>query len=328
MENLNTGQRFEQFVATIARLRAPGGCPWDREQTHASIARNMLEEAHEAVDAIERNDIANLREELGDVLLQVVFQSQMASEAGEFTLDDVLGDITDKMVRRHPHVFGDEAAFAAAHLSEEQIAMIRAAQTPDTVLDLWDQIKLVEKRNRRAGRNTAAGAAAGAGGAAGAAAAPNTAVTAGGAEPAPPGLLDGIPVSLPALMQATDISRKAVAAGFEWPDLASVWQQVESELAEYREATLASPPGQASPAASEEFGDILFSLVNVARKQGIDAESALRATCRKFRSRWSIMEQYANAAGQPLSEHSTEELERLWQLAKQEIEGSAHEQHR
>jgi len=267
------GGSFEAFVKTIALLRLPDGCPWDREQTHASIARNMIEEAYEAVDAIDRENLADLREELGDVMLQVVLQSQIAQEEGAFSIEDVLIDINEKMIRRHPHVFGDDAAFVAAHLTEEQIDRIKATKTPQEVLDLWDRIKLVEKQEK--------------------------------------GLLDGIPQSLPALMQAQDISRKVVSVGFEWADISSVWEQVYSEIEEYR----AEEPG--STKAAEEFGDILFSLVNVARKEGIDAESALRFTCRKFRERWAIMEDNAHEDRKHISEYSVDELERLWQAAKE-----------
>ncbi|MDR0346815.1 MAG: nucleoside triphosphate pyrophosphohydrolase [Coriobacteriales bacterium] len=281
------GERFETFVGTIERLRSPGGCPWDREQTHASIARNMAEEAYEAIDAIERDDMLDLREELGDVLLQVVLQSQMASEAGVFTIADVLADVNDKMIRRHPHVFGDEAAFVAARLSPHQIERIKATKTPGEVLDLWDEIKLIEKQ-RKASRKGGQGE----------------------------GLLDAVPQALPALMQAQDISRKAVSAGFEWPDVASVWEQVASEIEEYR----AEPRGSA--AAADEFGDVLFSLVNVARKEGIDAESALRSTCRKFRERWAIMEQCALTAEKHISEYTVDELEELWKIAKEREEAA------
>ena len=283
--NTADGEAFEAFVRTIAQLRAPDGCPWDREQTHSSIARNMVEEAYEAVDAIDREDLTDLKEELGDVLLQVVLQSQMACEEGAFSVEDVICGINEKMIRRHPHVFGDEAAFAAAHLTDREIERIKAAKTPGQVLDLWDQIKLVEK-HRKAERR--------------------------GASEKAEGLLDGVPQSLPALMQAQDISRKAVSAGFEWPDVASVWEQVFSEIEEYR----AEESG--SVAAAEEFGDILFSLVNVARKEGIDAESALRSTCRKFRERWAIMEESAREDKKHISAYSTDELERLWQDAKRE----------
>jgi len=280
-----TGERFERFVATIAHLRAPGGCPWDAEQTHASIARNMIEEAHEAVQTIRADDMAGLREELGDVLLQVVFQAQMATEAGEFTLDEVIDDINNKMIRRHPHVFGDEAAYKAAHFTPERIEQIKAARTAGQVLDLWDQIKLQEQEEKAA--LLAAHAS------------------------APASLLDGVPQSLPALMQAQDISRKVVSAGFEWEDVSDVWRQVALEIEEFQDESVGST------GAIEEFGDILFTLVNVARREGIDAESALLAACEKFRRRWAIMEAYASEAGSPIEAYPVEQQEAWWQAAKQ-----------
>lgn len=194
----STHPPFDRFVATIAALRAPDGCPWDRVQTHESIAHNMIEEAYEAVDAIETNDIAHLREELGDVLLQVVLQSQIAADDGKFTIDDVCADVNAKMIRRHPHVFGE---VQAANASE--------------VLDLWDQVKLAEK----GGADEAADEA--------------------GARRE--GLLDGVPTSFPALMQAQKISRKAAAAGFEWESLDDVWDKVREEVGELREAYEAAP---------------------------------------------------------------------------------------
>jgi len=275
------GESLEAFVNTITRLRLPDGCPWDREQTHLSIARNMVEEAYEAVDAIERKDLADLREELGDVLLQVVLQSQMATEEGAFTIEDVIGDINEKMIRRHPHVFGELSAPFSAQLTEEQgarIDHIGSIKTPEQVLAIWDQIKLSENDK-------------------------------------PSGLLDNIPRSLPALMQAQDISRKAVSAGFEWKDVESIWEQVFSEIDEYR----AEKAGSSD--AAQEFGDVLFSLVNVARKEGIDAESALRLTCQKFRQRWAIMEHNARTDGKHIYDYSTEELEVLWQNAKKDGPG-------
>ena len=309
---------FEAFVATIAALRAPDGCPWDREQTHGSIAHNMIEEAYEAVDAIEAlvsaekvpstapstapvtaskldstRAVAHLREELGDVLLQVVLQSQIAEDAGEFTINDVCADINAKMIRRHPHVFGSASADDAS-----------------AVLGLWEQVKLAEKE-----------------------AADDAADAAGGARE---GLLDGVPTSFPALMQAQKISRKAVAAGFEWDTLDDVWAQVGEEIAELKEAYAAAPKGSKGKisvtgelpagggktpeelvaAVELEFGDVLFALVNVARKMGVDGENALRATCAKFRSRWAHMERQAWAQGRAIEDLSTEEQERLWQQAK------------
>ena len=319
------GQLFERFVSTIAHLRSDDGCPWDRAQTHQSIARNLVEESYEAVDAIEQDDPDSLREELGDVLLQVVLQSQMASESGHFDIKDVIGDVNDKMIRRHPHVFGDDAAFAAAHLAPEQIAQVKATASPTEVLELWDQIKLLEKQGKlkRGGQSLGAFPA-------GEPAAPGDGQPErlsdeqpeqpGDEQSAAPGdgceslgLLTGIPLSLPALMQAQDISRKAVSVGFEWADLASVWEQVASEIDEYR------AEDQGSERAAEEFGDLLFSLVNVARKEGIDAESALRSSCRKFRDRWAIMEHDAQMAQRPLSDYSVDELEGLWDKAKREL---------
>lgn len=313
LEELGTSENFAEFARTIERLRLPGGCPWDREQTHASIARNMIEEAHEAVDAIERDDMIDLREELGDVLLQVVLQSQIASEEGAFTLDEVIEGVNEKMIRRHPHVFGDDEAFAAAHLTEEQIARIRATQTPGEVLDLWDQIKLIEKQRkaerRLAGVDRIVGTP-GAHGAHGLSGAPGVHAE---------GLLDGVPQSLPALMQAQDISRKAVAAGFEWETVEDVWRQVALETEEFRQEQ------RGSIEASEEFGDVLFSLVNVARKEGIDAESALLQACRKFRRRWAIMEHYANEQGKRIEEFDIEGLEALWQAAKVQLSSKGEE---
>ncbi len=311
---------LDQFVATIAALRAPDGCPWDREQTHASIAHNMIEEAYEAVDTIETNDTAHLREELGDVLLQVVLQSQIAADAGEFTFDDVAADVNDKMVRRHPHIFSDAQASDAAE-----------------VLDLWDQVKLAESQAKGAAGADAQAAETGAAGEASQAAAGAVAGETKAAEaqqptaaPAvPAGLLDGVPTSFPALMQAQKISRKAVAVGFEWETLDDVWDQVNSEIAELNEAYEQAPKAangkvegdsQAARHVEEEFGDVLFSLVNVARRMGVDSENALRASCRKFRQRWAYMEAAAAAKGQRLEDLTTAQQNDLWQQAKQSID--------
>ena len=273
---------FDSFVATIEALRAPDGCPWDRGQTHRSIAHNMIEEAYEAVDAIESDSIAHLREELGDVMLQVVLHCQIAADEGEFTIDDVCRDINQKMVRRHPHVFGEALASDA-----------------NEVLDLWDQVKLAEGRKPE-----------------------GEAV-----DSAPEGLLDGVPKNFPALMQAQKVSRKAAAVGFEWESVDDVWAKVVEEIAELRAAYAAAPKSsngkllkEADPAAVEavelEMGDVLFALVNVARKMGVNAENALRATCVKFRARWSFMEGAAWGQGKRVEELSQPELEELWEAAK------------
>ncbi len=259
------GETFAAFVDTIAALRAPNGCPWDREQTHESIARNMIEEAYEAVDAIEQHDATHLREELGDVLLQVVLQSQIAADAGEFTVADVCRDVNAKMIRRHPHVFGETAAGSA-----------------EDVLSIWDNVKLAEKSAADAQTEE------------------------------PEGLLDSVPASFPALLQAYKISRKAVAAGFEWDTVEDVWAKVEEEIAEFKQACRSDD----AQAKELEFGDVLFSLVNVARKEGIDAETALRATCRKFRERWAFMEGAAWGQGKRIEELDMDEMQQLWGQAK------------
>lgn len=259
------GETFAAFVDTIAALRAPNGCPWDREQTHESIARNMIEEAYEAVDAIEQHDATHLREELGDVLLQVVLQSQIAADAGEFTVADVCRDVNAKMIRRHPHVFGETAAGSA-----------------EDVLSIWDNVKLAEKSAADAQTEE------------------------------PEGLLDSVPASFPALLQAYKISRKAVAAGFEWDTVEDVWAKVEEEITEFKQACRSDD----AQAKELEFGDVLFSLVNVARKEGIDAETALRATCRKFRERWAFMEGAAWGQGKRIEELDMDEMQQLWGQAK------------
>lgn len=289
-ENPAAHPSFNQFVATISALRAPDGCPWDREQTHVSISHNMIEEAYEAVCAIEEEDVAHLREELGDVLLQVVLQSQIAADAGEFTIDDVCSDVNAKMVRRHPHVFG---SVEASNASE--------------VLDVWDQVKLAERQ--------ATGGADGSGAS------------------EPEGLLDGVPRTFPALMEAQKISRKAAAVGFEWDSIEDVWDKVAEEKAELIEAYAAAPyaangkidtsvagefdlgeeeAARRAEAAEMEFGDVLFALVNVGRRMGIDAESALRASNAKFRARWAAMEEIASEQGKRMQDFSTSEQNELW----------------
>lgn len=254
---------FDAFVETIAALRAPDGCPWDRAQTHDSIAHNMIEEAYEAVDAIEAQDTTHLREELGDVLLQVVLQSQIAADAGEFTIDDVCRDVNEKMIRRHPHIFGAAQAESAYD-----------------VTNIWDAVKEAERKASAAGEPSSEGAA------------------------QPEGLLDGVPTSFPALMQAQKISRKAAAAGFEWECVEDVWGKVAEEVAEFKAA-------DTTEEAELEFGDILFSLVNVARWEHVDAESALRAACGKFRQRWAAIEQAAWESGRDVAELSPEEMEQI-----------------
>jgi len=258
---------FDGFVRTIATLRVPDGCPWDRAQDHLSLRRNLIEEAYEVLAAIEANDDIGLAEELGDVLLQVVLHAQIAADENRFTIDDVVSGISEKIRRRHPHVFGDATA-----------------GTPTEVIERWDEIK----RDEKAGESA----------------------------------LEGIPASLPALMWAQTISRRAVGAGFEWETLDAVWDKVHEEIDELR----ATEPG--SPEAADEIGDLLFTIVNVARKQGLDAEEALRATCRKFIGRFEHMERSARGAGSELTEIEIEAMERLWLDAKRHAANEKEEQGR
>lgn len=260
-------EEMQSLVETIWRLRQPDGCPWDRKQTHESIGKNMIEEAYEALDCIEAGDEAHLREELGDVLMQVVLHAQIAADAGAFTMADVARDINDKLIRRHPHVFGG-----------------RSADSADEVLAIWDSVKLAEKGAKDADAAEAGERA--------------------------EGLLEGVPRSLPALMEAQKVSRKAASAGFEWETVADVWDKVAEERAEFE----AEAPGTAE--RELEFGDLLFALVNVARKEGIDAESALRASTAKFRERWAAMENAAYEGGVSLESLTTEQLNSLWEKVK------------
>ena len=256
---------FDRLVRTMWRLRQPDGCPWDREQTHRSITKNMVEEAYEAVEAIEADDTAHLVEELGDVLEQVVLHAQIAADEGAFAIDDVIHGLNEKLVRRHPHVFGEHAA----------------AGDGGEVQDIWDEVKAAER-------------------------------AASGEDERPQGLLDSVPRSLPALMQAQKISKRAAKAGFEWETVADIWDKVAEERAEFER----EKPGSEERAL--EFGDLLFALVNVARREGIDAEEALAASNRKFRARWSRMESLAREEGVDLELVGTSALNDLWDRAKAE----------
>lgn len=265
---------FDALTETIWRLRQPDGCPWDREQTHESIAKNLIEEAYEALDCIETDDgivdNTHLREELGDVLMQVMLHAQIAADEGAFTIADVVQELNDKLVRRHPHVFGAVDA-----------------DNPDEVLTIWENVKKTEREKRSAN------------------------------EEHPEGLLDSVPVALPALMQAQKVSKKAARAGFEWNTVEDVWEQVDSEHAEF----LAEDPH--TPERAMEFGDMLFALVNVARLEGIDAEEALRASTRKFRRRWRAMEDEARVASHAIEEYSAEELNKMWNEVKLQERGKS-----
>jgi MazG family protein len=249
----------------MARLRAPGGCPWDREQTFDTIKPFLLQESYEVMDAIDRRDWQELSGELGDLLLQAVFFSQMASEQGLFTIEDALTSINEKLVRRHPHVFGEETA-----------------HTEGDVRRRWDEIKATEKE---ATEKKAAG------------------------KQAPAGLLDGVPRTLPALVEAEQISSRAANKGFDWRNTKEVLAKLDEERAELAACeTLADREG--------ELGDILFTLVNLARFLKVDPEQALRRTNAKFRQRFAEVETGIAASGKTWKETSLDEMEALWQAAK------------
>jgi XTP/dITP diphosphohydrolase len=273
-----TQAALAELVAVVARLRDPaGGCPWDLEQTHASLVPFVLEEAHEVADAIRHGDDRHLAEELGDLLLQVVLHAQIASEAGRFNLEQIARGISAKLVRRHPHVFaGAEAADSAA------------------VRRSWEAIKAEETQQRQAAQG-------------------------GEVEPSASPLSDRLAGKLrgqPALAGAMTISRKAAAAGFEWDAIDGVWAKVHEELDELKEAVAEAQASGDPSHAQEELGDLLFTLVNVARWCGLDPEAGLAGTNRRFLDRFSRVEA---ALGGDLQGRSIQELEGLWQQAKAEI---------
>ncbi len=264
-----THPEFDRLVRTIWRLRQEDGCPWDKEQTHQSISKNMIEEAYEAVEAIAEGSPEHLEEELGDVLEQVVLHSQIEADSGAagFDIDDVCRALNQKLVRRHPHVFGPEAG---------------STSSAAAVLDVWESVKAEERASAEDTVHTE-------------------------------GLLDSVPQSLPALMQAQKISKRAAKMGFEWASVADVWDKVAEERAEF------DAEASGTQQKTDEFGDILFALINVARWEGVDAEEALMNACRKFRARWSYMEKAAAKRGFSLDE-KPELQEDLWQEAKRHLD--------
>lgn len=257
-----------------ARLRAPDGCPWDQEQTHASLRKHLLEETYEVYDALEAGATPELAEELGDLLLQIILHAQLAAEAGVFDLADVQAALATKIVRRHPHVFGDAEAATASDVNRQ-----------------WERIKATE-------RASAAASAA--------AAAPD-----GEAAPAPKSALDGISGSLPALAASQEMQERAANLGYDWPSIEGILDKVIEETQELREA---ATPGH----WAEEFGDLLFVLVNVARRQGVEAEAAMRAANAKFRRRFASVERQAAAQGVALRDLDFATLDTLWDNAKAE----------
>ena len=263
------GRLFEDLVAVQARLRAPGGCPWDREQTHATLKTYLIEEAYEVLDAIESGAPEELKEELGDLLLQVLFHADLALEAGHFDISGVVTGIHDKMIRRHPHVFGDVKVKSSSE-----------------VLKKWAQLKAAEKQVSSSEGSTS--------------------------KPLVPSVLEGIPRSLPALLEAYQMTRRAAQVGFDWERVGGIFEKMLEEISELRAALEVSDRRD----AEEEIGDILFAAVNLARFLGFDPEVALKHSNLKFKSRFQDMEKESSRSGQRLSQLSKEELEVLWEAAK------------
>lgn len=256
---LGEGTSFESFAEIVAHLRAPDGCPWDKEQTHKTLRKHLLEESYEALSAIDSGDFADMREEFGDLLLQIVLQSQIANEEGRFNVNQVVHGIYSKIVRRHPHVFGE--------LELDGV---------DGVLLNWEKLKETERKNN--GQNNK-------------------------------GLLDGVPLALPALNQAQEYQDRAARVGFDWPEIDGVLEKIAEEIEEVKQS-------KDEAELNSELGDLLFALVNLARWKKVDAESALRGTNTKFKKRFGYVEQGAKKQGRNLSELPLDEMESLWQEAK------------
>lgn len=261
-----TAASLQSAAAIMGRLRGPGGCPWDREQTFDSIKRHTLEETYEVFDAIERRAWPDLKDELGDLLLQVLFYAQMAAEAGYFDLNDVAENLNAKLIRRHPHIFPPNDGTATI------------ATDSSAVLRNWEQIKLEEKKSR----------------------------------PSTTSILDDIPRTMPATLEASKLGSKAAKVGFDWPDLSGLFAKLAEETLELR----AEIDRADSDKIEAEFGDLLFTAMNLARHLKIDAESALRRSNAKFRARFAAMERVSGSAAQ-LAAMPSEDLERLWSDAKQ-----------
>jgi tetrapyrrole methylase family protein/MazG family protein len=255
---LAEGTSFESFAEIVAHLRAPNGCPWDREQTHESLRKHLLEEAYETITAIDSGDFADMREEFGDLLLQIVLQSQIANEEEQFNVNQVIHGIHSKIVRRHPHVFGDV-----------EVAGVSG------VLANWEKLKEQERKDKKQQK----------------------------------GLLDGVPIAIPALEQAQEYQDRAARVGFDWPEIDGVLDKVKEEIDEIKNT-------ETDFELASEIGDLFFALVNLARWKHVDAESALRGTNQKFKKRFAHVEQGAKKQERNLSELSLQEMDTLWNEAK------------
>ncbi len=254
---------LKELLTIMERLRGPGGCPWDTEQTTESLVPFVIEEAYEVAGAIDSRNPASIKEELGDLLFQIVFLSHLAAERGEFDIGDVIEGACSKMIRRHPHVFGD-----------------KEARTSKEVLSQWEEIKKTEKTGQQ-------------------------------------GYLSELPEALPALMRAHKVTEKAARVGFDWENMDQVILKVAEELGEFRQALKDGDAG----ATEDEFGDLLFALVNLSRFVEVNPEEALRKTIGRFMNRFHYIEKKLEEEGKDLSQTPLEEMERLWNEAKEHLQG-------
>jgi len=271
IENQSSKVTFRQLCEIVAKLRAPGGCPWDREQTHESLLPALIEEAYEVAGAVRGNDSANFREELGDLLLLIVMHAEIASESDRFDINGVLKDVTEKLIRRHPHVFGNSDA-----------------RDSGAVLRQWESIKRAEKTGKPS-RN--AGVAGG-------------------------HYLDDLPVALPALMRAQKTQSKVARVNFDWTEVRDVIAKVEEEIQELKQAVLE----QDRKSIEDEVGDLLFAVVNLARKCKLDAESALQRAADKFVARFNRLEDELQKQGKRLGDADLVELDVIWNAIKKNDE--------
>lgn len=251
---MEASENFDDLVSLVQRLRKE--CPWDRKQTHDSIKDNLIEEAYEAVEAIDQRDFEDLKKELGDLLLHVIFQTTIASETGQFSIEDVIYTLQDKLIRRHPHVFEDVKVE-----SEEEVA------------ENWESIKMQEGKES---------------------------------------VLDGIPKPLPALIRAQRMQEKAANIGFDWPESDEAWNKFEEEISEFKSAL----KNHSVTNAQQELGDLLFSIVNIARHEGLNTEDSLRQTNRKFKKRFRYIEKKVDEQNRTVEDATLEEMDAMWEEAK------------
>ena len=262
-------EKFDELVKVMSRLRAPGGCPWDREQTYASLAQYLLEECYETFDAIQEaertGDTHDLKEELGDVLLQVVFHSTIAAEKGDFTIDEVVEGVTEKLILRHPHVFGE--------------AELKTARD---VLSNWDELKKAQQK------------------------------ASGKIEKKKDSILDDVPIHFPALLEGLKLTKKAAKVGFDWENAGQIFEKLDEEINELKDAVAKKDDEE----ISEEIGDLLFVIVNLARKFEVEPETALKKTNRKFRRRFKFIENQLKENGRTPEDSNLAEMDALWNKAK------------